>query len=329
MYSSFSEKPRIRLGCPSRSAFSRAPGNLLFVDFGRREYGYRASWRGFSSTPGTYLNSALGFAYLLRFGWLMNWQGPCWEAPRSLNRAIEIGSKFFDRGSDLRVGAFRNLLGQKRPTKPLICANRTKEFSEQFEGVIGHDPVKQGFWVKSHHSVQPNVRQNLCHTVSLWYLFCLQFVTCWALAWEQSTKNPIKASTKRITPPFCWTKFQKKVAKFETKLPKISPKFAPRFELNLFVLSWQAEKSSPKISLDFCSIGNFKFQIEFQIKFHQKCHKRTSAGLAALKKGWIGGDPSPKKERAPTPLRAHKTLILFWGQKMKGGGPMKLVRVVL
>ena len=30
-------------------------------------------------------------------------------------------------------------------------------------------------------------------------------------------------------------------------------------------------------------IGDFKFQIELQIKFHQKFHKRTSAGLAALR----------------------------------------------
>ena len=27
-------------------------------------------------------------------------------------------------------------------------ANSTKEFSEQFEGVTGHYPVKQGFWGK-------------------------------------------------------------------------------------------------------------------------------------------------------------------------------------
>ena len=39
------EKPRIRLGCPSRSTFSQAPRMLLLVDFGRKEYGYRTSWR--------------------------------------------------------------------------------------------------------------------------------------------------------------------------------------------------------------------------------------------------------------------------------------------
>ena len=48
-----SEKPRIRLGCPSRSTFSQAPRKLLHVEFGRKEYGSRTSWRGFNSTPGT------------------------------------------------------------------------------------------------------------------------------------------------------------------------------------------------------------------------------------------------------------------------------------
>ena len=41
-----SEKPRIRLGRPSRSAFSQTPRKLLLVDFDRKEYGYRTSWKG-------------------------------------------------------------------------------------------------------------------------------------------------------------------------------------------------------------------------------------------------------------------------------------------
>ena len=61
---------------------------------------------------------------------------------------------------------------QKRTTKPKNRTNGTKEFSEQFEGVTGRFPVKQGLWGKSHQKVHPNVRQNLCHTVSLWYLVC-------------------------------------------------------------------------------------------------------------------------------------------------------------
>ena len=32
------------------------------MDFGRKEYGYRTSWKGLSSTPGTYFDSTLGFA---------------------------------------------------------------------------------------------------------------------------------------------------------------------------------------------------------------------------------------------------------------------------
>ena len=77
------------------------------------------------------------------------------------------------------------------------------------------------------------------------------------------------------SPTFCWTKFPKKVAKFETKFPKFSPKFAPKFALKFSpkcpVLSWQVEKSSPQISPDF-PIKGFKFQIEFQTKFHQTFH---------------------------------------------------------
>ena len=70
-----SEEPRVRLGCPSRSTFSQAPRKLVVVDFGRKEYGYRTSWRGFSSTSGTYLNSTLGFANVSEMskrGW---WEG--------------------------------------------------------------------------------------------------------------------------------------------------------------------------------------------------------------------------------------------------------------
>ena len=46
-----SEKPRIRLGCPSWSTlkFSEAPRKLLLVDFGRKEYGYGTSWKGGST----------------------------------------------------------------------------------------------------------------------------------------------------------------------------------------------------------------------------------------------------------------------------------------
>ena len=62
----FSGKPRIRKGCASRNTFSQAPRKLLLVDFGRKEYGYGTSWRGFNSFPGTHLNSTLGFAWIFR-----------------------------------------------------------------------------------------------------------------------------------------------------------------------------------------------------------------------------------------------------------------------
>ena len=61
---------------------------------------------------------------------------------------------------------------QKGLTKPRNQTNRTKKFSEQFEGVTGHYPIEQGFSGKSHQKVHQNVQQNPCHTVSLWYLLC-------------------------------------------------------------------------------------------------------------------------------------------------------------
>ena len=70
-----------------------------------------------------------------------------------------------------------NFRSPRGPTKPKNRTNSTKEFSEQFEGVTGHYPVKQGFWGKSDQKVHPNVRQNLCHAVSLWYLACPQQLT--------------------------------------------------------------------------------------------------------------------------------------------------------
>ena len=90
-----------------------------------------------------------------------------------------------------------------------------------------------------------------------------------------------------LAPPFCWTKFPKKVAKFETKFPKFSPKFAPKFAPNFSCFpAWQVEKSSPHISPDF-PIGDFKFQIEVHIKFHQTLHKHSSAGSLAALTFWL------------------------------------------
>ena len=64
---------------------------------------------------------------------------------------------------------------QKRTPKPKNRTNGAKEFSEQFEGLTGHDPLKQGFSGRSHQKVHPNVRRNLCRKSSLGYLFCPWF----------------------------------------------------------------------------------------------------------------------------------------------------------
>ena len=63
---------------------------------------------------------------------------------------------------------------KKDPQSQKIARTAPKNFLNNSGGLSGHYPVKQGFWGKSHQKVHPNVRQNLCHTVSLWYLFCPQ-----------------------------------------------------------------------------------------------------------------------------------------------------------
>ena len=64
-----------------------------------------------------------------------------------------------------------------------------------------------------------------------------------------------------------------KYAKFETKSPKFSLKFAPIFLL----LSWQVKNLHPKFHPMF-PIRDCKFQI----KFHLQISQHTSAGMAAL-----------------------------------------------
>ena len=75
---------------------------------------------------------------------------------------------------------------QKRTPKPKNRTNSTKEFSEQFEGVTGHYPLKQGLWGKSHQKVHPKVRRNLCRKSSLGYLFC---------PWQRWLKSGFRGST--------------------------------------------------------------------------------------------------------------------------------------
>ena len=42
----------------------------------------------------------------------------------------------------------------------------------QSQKIAGHEPLKQGFWGKSHQKVHPKVRRNLCRKSPLGYLFC-------------------------------------------------------------------------------------------------------------------------------------------------------------
>ena len=70
---------------------------ILFVDFGRKEYGCGTFWRGFNSTPGTYLNSTLGFARRCLFFSRQNRQenGTDSEKLRQEQNATDSGAVVF------------------------------------------------------------------------------------------------------------------------------------------------------------------------------------------------------------------------------------------
>ena len=87
---------------------------------------------------------------------------------------------------NIRCPLFSRPLCFTADPKPKNRTNSAKEFSEQFEGVTGHYPLKQGFWGKSHQKVRPKVRRNLCRESSLRYLFLSLII--FDLAREQSQK---------------------------------------------------------------------------------------------------------------------------------------------
>ena len=62
----------------------------------------------------------------------------------------------------------------KNPPKPKKRTNSTKEFSEQFEGFTGSLHSKTRLLRQIAPESSPERSVNLCHTVSLWYLFCPQ-----------------------------------------------------------------------------------------------------------------------------------------------------------
>ena len=71
-------------------------------------------------------------------------------------------------GLELQSGA------KKASQSPKIARTALKNYWT-IRGGYRSLPSQTMVWGKSHQKVQPNVRQNLCHRVSLWYLFCLQF----------------------------------------------------------------------------------------------------------------------------------------------------------
>ena len=63
-------------------------------------------------------------------------------------RSLELICEHALKSENFCLSSFRKTLkikGQKRTPKPKNRTNSTKELSEQFDGVTGHDPVKQGF----------------------------------------------------------------------------------------------------------------------------------------------------------------------------------------
>ena len=89
------------------------------------------------------------------------------------------------------IGHYQDLVrtlfqGPKRTHKAKNSCEQQQRIFWTIRGVTGHYPVKQGFWGKSQQKVHPNVRQNLCHTVSLWYLFCPQLL--WETVRRQSNR---------------------------------------------------------------------------------------------------------------------------------------------
>ena len=88
----------------------------------------------------------------------------CWGLIWELRWAKTRASKWDRRVSetrDTKALACRNSFrSQKELTKPKYRTNSTKEFSEKF-----------GFQAAPESSPE-RYQQSLCHTVSLWYLFC-------------------------------------------------------------------------------------------------------------------------------------------------------------
>ena len=104
------------------------------------------------------------------------------------------------------LGTSKNVRSQKRTPKPKNRTNSTKEVPEQFEGVTGHCPSKQGFWGKSHQKVHPKFGEIFLAKV-LWGTFSV----------PENVRCPIQ-------------RFRKGVGGrgWRPTAPKIQQKFSPR-----------------------------------------------------------------------------------------------------
>ena len=87
---------------------------------------------------------------------------------------------------------------EKETPKPKNRTNSAKEFSEQFEGVTGHYPLKQGFLRQIAPENSPESSAKSLLQSSLGYLFCP--VIFWVSAPEPQT-SALSPLTSRLSLP--------------------------------------------------------------------------------------------------------------------------------
>ena len=101
------------------------------------------------------------------------------------------------------------------------------------------------------------------------------------------------------TPPFCWTKCPKKDMKIGTKFPKHFAEIRPE----CLVLSWQVEKSDPKISPDIShEISNAKSNFTENLTMHFCRHGNPKILLEILWTKCRHNATNKKKNLSPSNL---------------------------
>ena len=134
------------------SVLSVSPKRVATLDQGRRQHGNEIPWQCSGRSSGEL-------------------SGPfCLETPHFHVRYPQIVRNCSRERSFEHCHSHAFISGGKKdPQSQKIARTAPKNLLNNSRGLLAHYPVKQGFRGKSHQKVHPNV---LCHTVSLWYLFC-------------------------------------------------------------------------------------------------------------------------------------------------------------